>query len=97
MIIHYSIVYETKFVLDDGKSCRGAPHELFLYSKTGHITTKLFKCIMDELTKWWTATHPELHCYLISDNLCIHTNDEMVSNAKGNSIHLNNIMPGYSH
>lgn len=79
------------------KGLRGAPHRLFLCSKTGYISNDLFKCIMDEFTSWWTSTRPGLECFLISDNLSIHRNPTVVMEAKRNGIHMLNIMPGSSH
>ena len=52
---------------------------------------------MDEFTKWWTSTRPGLDCYLISDNLSIHRNEEIVADAEAKGIHMLNIMPGSSH
>ena len=52
---------------------------------------------MEEFTKWWTTTRPGLHCFMVSDNLRIHTNDAIVRNALTQGIHMFNIMPGSSH
>ena len=60
------------------------PHRVYLASETGYLTKELFKRIMDEFTKWWTATRPGLDCFLISDNLRIHTNTDIVRKAKEN-------------
>ena len=79
------------------KGFRNTPHRLFLESGTGYLTLELFKFIMEEFTKWWTATFPGLHCFMISDNLRIHTNDTIVQNARVQGIHMFNIMPGSSH
>ncbi len=79
------------------KGLRGHPHRLFLQSESGYISTELFACIMDEFTKWWTTTRPGLHCFLISDNLRVHRNEEIVEKASTKGIHMINIMPGSSH
>jgi len=42
-------------------------------------------------------TRPGLDCYMISDNLRIHTNVEVVATALRSGIHMINIMPGSSH
>ena len=73
------------------------PHRLFLASETGYLTTELFKRVMDEFTTWWTTINPDLHCFLVSDNLHIHKNKTIVKDAKDNGIHMYNIMPGSSH
>jgi len=72
-------------------------HRLYLASETGYLTKELFKRVMDEFTEWWTTTQPGLHCFLISDNLRIHTNSKIVKDAKSHGIHMYNIMPGSSH
>ena len=76
---------------------REHPHRLFLVSEKGYLTTDLFAYIMKEFAKWWTTTRPGLHCYMISDNLHIHRNDEIVATALRSGIHMINIMPGSSH
>jgi len=79
------------------KGLRESPRRLFLSSKTGYISTDLFACIMKEFTKWWTSTRPGLECFLISDNLSIHKNKDIVEEAEHKGIHMLNIMPGSSH
>jgi len=46
---------------------------------------------MQEFTKWWTSTRPGLEFFLISDNLSIHRNKDIVEEAEHNGI------PGSSH
>ena len=79
------------------KGLRNSPYRLFLESGTGYLTLELFEYIMEEFTKWWTATRPGLQCFMVSDNLRIHTNDTIVRNARTKGIHMFNIMPGSSH
>jgi len=76
---------------------REHPHRLFLVSDTGYLTIDLFKYIMEEFAKWWTTTHPGLHCFMISDNLRVHVNEQIVATALRSGIHMLNIMPGSSH
>jgi len=79
------------------KGLRGEPHRLFFASESGYISIEIFKYIMDEFAKWWTSTRPGLRCYLISDNLAIHTNNDVVEDAKRRGIEMINIMAGSSH
>jgi len=79
------------------KGLRDSPRRVFLSSETGFISNELFSVIMDEFTEWWTTTHSGLECYLISDNLSIHRNEEIVKKAESKGIHMLNIMPGSSH
>ena len=76
---------------------RNHPHRLCLVNKKGYLTAELFAYIMKEFAKWWTDTRPGLDCYMISDNLRIHTNVEVVATALRSGIHMINIMPGSSH
>ena len=79
------------------KGLRDTPCRVFLESDNGYLTVELFQYIMEEFTKWWTTTHPGLHCFMVSDNLRIHLNDTIVCNARSQGIHMFNIMPGSSH
>lgn len=79
------------------KGLRDTPHRLFLCSETGYVTIELFQIIMEEFTKWWNEYQPGLECFLISDNLRIHNNTDIVAMAKDKGIHMINIMPGSSH
>ena len=76
---------------------RNQPYRLFLQSETGYLTIELFRYIMEEFTKWWTSTRPGLHCFLVCDNLSVHKDFDIVSNARRQGIHFINIMPGSSH
>ena len=76
---------------------RTRPERLFLQSEKGFLTAELFKIIMEEFIKWWKRFHPGLHCFLISDNLSIHRNDDIERTAARHSLHILNIMPGTSH
>ena len=79
------------------KGLRETPHGLFLFSESGYFNTDMFKIIMDEFINWWTSTRPGLERYVISDNLSINKNSEMVSMTKSKGIHILNIMPRSSH
>ena len=79
------------------KGLRETPYRLFLSSETGYISIELFKFIIDAFINWWTIIHPKVHCLLISDNLAIHRNKDIVKNAKASGIHMINIMAGSSH
>ena len=79
------------------KGLRGDSHRIFLKSERGFINIELFTYIMDEFRKWWTATRPGLHCFLICDNLSVHRNDTIVKTARRYGIHMIYIMPGSSH
>lgn len=87
----------TGLVPVEEKGLRDTPYRLFLESGTGYLTLELFKYIMEEFTKWWTTTHPGLHCFMVSDNLRIHTNEAIITTARLHGIHMFNIMPGSSH
>ncbi len=76
---------------------RTRPKRLFLQSEKGFLTAELFKIIMEEFIKWWKRFNPGLHCFLISDNLSIHSNDDIVRTAARHGVHMLNIMPGTSH
>jgi len=76
---------------------RGQPYRLFFSNQTGYLTLELFAYIMNEFTNWWTTTRPGLDCFLISDNLRAHRNDDVVKCAETNGIHMYNIMAGSSH
>ena len=79
------------------RKLRARPHRLFLQSKKGFLTNHLFKIIMEDFTKWWTTTHPGLHCFMISDNLSVHRNEQIVKTAEMHGVHMLNIMPGTCH
>jgi len=79
------------------RELRRVPRMLFLESEKGYLTTAHFDYIMDEFTKWWTESHLGLECFLISDNLRVHTNKDIVAKAMTKGIHMLNIMPGSSH
>ena len=87
----------TALTLNHEKWTPGAPHRLFFANETGYLTKEIFAVIMDEFIKWWTATRPGLHCFMISDNLSIHRDNAIVSHARSMGIHMINIMPGSSH
>ena len=76
---------------------RGHPVRLFLQSKTGFLTLELFDYIMEEFAKYWNLTRPGLHCFMISDNLRCHHNNEIFRKAFLRGIHMFYIMPGSSH
>jgi len=72
-------------------------YKLYLSSESGYITLPLFRCVMEHFTKWWNESFPDLECYLICDNLRIHTNKSIVEFAKTKGVHIITIMPGTSH
>jgi len=76
---------------------RTHPERLFVQSEKGFLTAELFKIIMEEFIKWWRRFHPGLHCFLISDNLSIHSDNDIVKTAARHYVHMHNIMPGTSH
>ncbi len=82
---------------DGERELRRVPRMLFLESEKGYLTTAHFKYIMDEFAKWWTESHPGLECFLLRDNLRVHTNKDIVAKALTKGIHMLNIMPGSSH
>jgi len=79
------------------RELRARPHRLFLQSEKGFLTNHQFKIIMEDFTKWWTTTHPGLHRFMISDNLSVHRNEQMVKTAEMHGVHVLNIMPGTCH
>ena len=84
-------------VPDEEIEFRSVPRRVYLASETGYLTTALFQRVMECFTSWWRSHHPTLECFLISDNLRIHRNKEIVDTAESNGIHMYNIMPGSSH
>ena len=82
--------------IEEEETC-DTPHRLFLVSEKGYLTIELFAYIMKEFADWWKEHHPDLHCFLISDNLRAHTNNDIVATALRSGIHMLNIMPGSSH
>ena len=82
---------------DEKREFRSTPHRVYLASETGYLTKDLFERVMEEFTIWWRRRQPGLDCYLISDNLRIHTSKKIVDTAESNGIHMYNIMPGSSH
>ncbi len=76
---------------------RGDPYRLYLASDSGFLNKTLFEYIIIEFAKWWNTTRSGLECFMISDNLPIHTNERIVSIAESMGIHMYNIMPGTSH
>jgi hypothetical protein len=52
---------------------------------------------MHDIAKWWNTTRPGLECFLISDNLRIHTNSDLVTEAGTKGITMINIMAQSSH
>ena len=89
--------YVESWAPDEEIGLRGQLYRLFFASETGCLTIEIFKCIMEKYAKWWATVNPGLACYMISDNLSIHRNREVVKIAKDNGIELLNIMPGSSH
>ncbi len=81
----------------EDRELRSHPHMIFLESEKGYLTTAHFRYIMDQFIEWWTSTRSGLECFLISDNLRIHTNKDIVMKAREKGIHMFNIMPGTSH
>jgi len=79
------------------RKLRTRPHRLFLQSEKGFLTIGLFKIIMEEFIKWWKRDHSGLHCFLISDNLSIHCNSDIIKTISMHGVHMLNIMPGTSH
>ena len=65
---------------------RGDPHRVVFHTQTGYVNKE-----------GWTTTRPGLHCFLICDNLPAHRNNEIVSTARVQGIHILHIMPGSSH
>ena len=92
---------------DEGSKCQleqnvrvvrtAAQYKLYLSSDTGYMTIPMFRSIMEHFVKWWTESHPGLDCYLICDNLRIHTNASIVQYATQNGVHIKTIMPNSSH
>ncbi len=79
------------------KELRKVPHMVFLESEKGYLTAEHFDYIMDDFAKWWNTTRPGLECFLISDNLRIHTNSDLVTEAGTKGITMINIMAQSSH
>ncbi len=72
-------------------------HRVFLSSPTAYVTIRLFKCILDEFSKWWNSQHEGLNCYLVCDNLRAHVSDDVKQFANARGIYVFPIMAGSSH
>ena len=79
------------------KGYRGDPVRLYLSSGTGFLNKALFEYIIIQFAKWWKGTQGAVDCFLISDNLPIHTNCHIKTFAKSMGIHMKNTTPGTSH
>ena len=88
---------ETPFTPTKEKGFRNTPYMVFKSSPTGYLSKELFKEVTESFIFWWTSTRPGLECVLLSDNLPIHRNKEVVAMAESNGIHMLNIMTGSSH
>ena len=72
-------------------------HRLFLTSESGYVSNVLFKCIMEEFTKFCTKTRSGLDCFTITDYSAIHPNKEIDEKTMAKGIHMLNAMTGSSH
>ena len=72
-------------------------HRLFLSNRTGYVTIPLFKCIVDEFSKWWNKLHKSLNCYLVCNNLSVHGSKMTKYYANARCIYIFPIMAGSSH
>lgn len=72
-------------------------YRLYLSSDTGYMTIPMFRCIMEHFVKWWTESHPGLECYLVCDNLRIHTTASIIEFTEAKGVHIKTIMPKSSH
>ena len=79
------------------KGFRDDPKRLYLSSDKGFLNKTLFEYIIIQFAKWWYTTRQGLDCFMISDNLPVHTNKGIVELAESMDIHMHNIMPGTSH
>ena len=79
------------------KGFRDDPYRLYLSSKKGYLNKTLFEYIIIQFAKWWHSTRGDLDCFMISDNLPVHRNKDLVKLAESMGIHMHNIMPGSSH
>ena len=73
------------------------PTRLYLSSDTGFLNKSLFRYIIIRFAEWWKINHGFVDCFMICDNLPVHTNDDIRAFAKSMGIHLVFIMPGTSH
>ena len=79
------------------KGLRDDPYRLYLTSEKGYLNKTLFEYVIIQFAIWWHTTRPGLDCFMISDNLPVHTNSKIVKFAERLGIHMYNIMPGTSH
>ena len=70
---------------------------LYLSSDTGFLNKILFEYIVIKFAMCWKCTQGPVDCLLISDNLPVHKNKDLVQFAESTGIHVCNIMPGTSH
>ena len=47
----------------------------------GYLNVEVFTMILSEFLDIWNLVHPGVECFLLSDNLAIHTNSDIVSAA----------------
>ena len=73
------------------------PERHYLSNDTGFLNKALFRYIIIKFAKWWKICHGLVDCFMIWDNLPVHTNKEIVAFAESMGIQLVFIMPGTSH
>ena len=75
----------------------GVHRQLFLQNKTGYLDTALYKVILTEFHAWWVSIHPNLDCYILSDQLKVHRDADILQYSLDNHMYLWSIMAGTSH
>ena len=48
---------------------------------TGYLNFEVFTMVLSDFLDIWNLVHPGGECFLLSDNLAIHTNSDIVSAA----------------
>ena len=60
---------------------RNQPERRYFVTDAGYLNTEVFTMILSEFLDIWNLVHPGVECFLLSDNLAIHTNSDIVSAA----------------
>ena len=70
---------------------------VYMSSDTGYLNKEGFSYIMDEFCEWWSTISGGRDCYLLSDNLGAHMDEETIIKCAQKRVFLWNIVPGSSY
>ena len=85
-------IFEKKKGGDRSKDCvmvrllqahgeRNQPERRYFVTVTGYLNVEVFTMVLSDFLDIWNLVHPGVECFLLSDNLAIHTNSDIVSAA----------------